>query len=747
MKSETKFFNARNLQFLALFLVFLGCLFLSDEGRKPLIYNGSELKSDATENATTFYTPKFLFNKGSYNINIALNDVSETLPKIELWRQSEKLTEWQIAQNSDNFSSDFTLPYDSQDVQFRVFFDSEENSNITKLTISPKTFFYSDTYFMIALFLLAAIFAQLYFAKNKLTQQQIIDLCLILGIAVLCTFPFFGTTNIYDKVDIGYHLTRIEGIKDGILDGQMGAYILPQGAENYGYLNALYPYSFLYIPALLRLCKVSLLFSYKFFILLINLATALSVYKASKTITKSRLNIFLAMILYVFMPFRLNNLFVRSALGEVLAIIFWPMVIAGLYNTVFGDKRKWYYLAIGISGMIQSHILSAMLSVVFCILAAFLFIKQILQSKAYLQIIKVIFITALLNIFFIIPFLYYYTKADINCSLEILDITNYFEMSINPSNFLLTFIANSDFDFRYSSIGLHYFFVIAICLVYLFVEKNESKKTGHLFFSFLFILGIFIAFSITQYFPNRFLSQKFPLLNKFFMSIQFPFRLFIPVCAFLTFAFIYSFENSQIIKKYKNSICVIICVFSLLPLISFAVKGEQFPYQNNLAIATKSHNQKLTPPMFYVFEYDNFEFACAYDIAKRTDAISTTFSPYPIPSLAENVKISNFSKRGTKLSFDYTASGDDLTVEVPLQWYSGYKAFNENRQPLPIAKSDLGKIQLPLAGDGTEHKIFVQYGSIPLFIAANIISAISLCVLAILLVCKKKKTEKILPKQ
>ena len=451
MKSETIFFNARNLQFLALFLVFLGCLFLSDEGRKPLIYNGSELKSEPTENAITFYTPKFLFNKGSYNINIALNDVSETLPKIELWRQSEKLTEWQIAQNSDNFSSDFTLPYDSQDVQFRVVFDSEENSNITKLTISPKTFFYSDTYFMIALFLLAAIFAQLYFAKNKnkISQNQIIDLYLILGIAVLCTFPFFGTTNIYDKVDIGYHLTRIEGIKDGILDGQMGAYILPQGAENYGYLNALYPYSFLYIPALLRLCKVSLLFSYKFFILLINLATALSVYKASKTITKSRLNIFLAMILYVFMPFRLNNLFVRSALGEVLAIIFWPMVIAGLYNTVFGDKRKWYYLAIGISGMIQSHILSAMLSVIFCILAAFLFIKQILQSKAYLQIIKVIFITALLNIFFIIPFLYYYTKADINCSLEILDITNYFEMSINPSNFLLTFIANSDFDFRY----------------------------------------------------------------------------------------------------------------------------------------------------------------------------------------------------------------------------------------------------------------------------------------------------------
>ncbi len=475
---------------------------------------------------------------------------------------------------------------------------------------------------------------------------------------------------------------------------------------------------------------------------LINFTTALSVYKASKSITKSRLNIFLAMILYVFMPFRLNNIFVRSALGEVIATVFWPFVIAGLYSIIFGDKTKWYYLAVGMCGMIQSHILSAILSFIFCLLVAVLFIKKIWQTKAYLQIIQVTCLTFLLNIFFIIPFLYYYTKADINCFLLILNITNYFEMSINPSNFLLTFLTNSDFDFRYSSIGLHYFFVIGICAVYLVAEKKEDKKTENSFFAFLFILGIFIAFSITQYFPNRFLSQKFPLLNKFFMSIQFPFRLFVPACAFLTFAFIYSFDNSQIIKNYRKSLFVIICVFSFLPLISFAVKGEQFPYKNNLAIATKAHYQKLTPPMFYVFEYDNFEFACAYDIAQKEGTISTIFSPYPMPSLEENVKINNFSKRGTKLAFDYTASGDGLTVEVPLQWYSGYKAFDEEKKTLPVTKSSLGKIQLPLAGDGAEHKVFVQYDPVPLFTAANIISAFSICGMAIFLLCKKKKMEK-----
>ena len=130
MKSETNFFNIRNFQFLAIFLAFLGCLFLSDESRKPLIYNGKELSSKQNENIITFYTPKFLFNKGSYNINIDFGDTSANISKVELWRQSEKLNEWEISSDMSTFSNNFSLPYDSQDVQFRIVVDNNQQSTI-----------------------------------------------------------------------------------------------------------------------------------------------------------------------------------------------------------------------------------------------------------------------------------------------------------------------------------------------------------------------------------------------------------------------------------------------------------------------------------------------------------------------------------------------------------------------------------------------------------------------------------------
>ena len=742
MKTKIAFFNSTNLNFLTIFILFLGCLFLSDEGRKPLIYEGNELQYSSTENISTFCTPKFLFNKGTYNINISFDDIPANTPKIELWRQSEKLDKWQIAQNTDNFSTDFSLPYDSQDVQFRIVFNSKQQPTIEKLTIAPKTFFYSDTYFMIVLFLLTAIFAQLYFAKNKLTQQQIVDIFLIFGIATLCTFPFFSTVTNYG-IDKPYHLARIEGIKDGILDGQIGVNILPNGTENYGYLNSLYPYLFLYIPALFRLCNVSLILSYKLFIFLINLATVASVYISAKSITKSRLNIFLTVILYVFVPWRLVNIFYRAAIGEFIAEIFWPLIIAGLYSIIVDNQKKWYFLAIGCSGMIQAHINSALMTVIFCGFAFFAFIYIIFSEKRFLSFVKAAVCTLFFNIWYIIPFLFYYFNSKNNCTLDQLKTTYYFEGSINLANLIRLNLAEAD-----ATMGLHIVTCIAIGLLVLCFENKTNKTRKNSFCTFLLFAGILCAFATVSYFPNRFFMQKYRIFAKIAINFQYPIRLLAPASFFIIFATLECLEKSQLLKNYRKIISAILIMCSFVPFLSITKGTEQFCYESPFVITTRAHKEKLTPKFFYAREYNNESvmqtYAKNYSMQNKTyNYNAEDFFPYPMPSVKDNVAISNFSENGTKLDFTYTATGDNLTVEVPLQWYSGYKAFNENKQPLPITKSSLGKIQVPLVGDGTEHRIHVQYGPIPLFIAANIISAISICGLLILLLYKKKKVENI----
>ena len=594
---------------------------------------------------------------------------------------------------------------------------------------------------MIALFLLTAIFLQLYFYKNKskITQNQIIDFYMIFGIAVLCTFPFFSTVTNYG-LDMPYHLARIEGIKDGIQDGQLGVNILPNGTENYGYLNSLYPYLFLYIPALFRLCNVSLILSYKLFIFIINLATIISVFISAKSITKSRLNIVLAIFLYVFVPWRLINIFYRAAIGEVIAAIFWPFIIAGLYNIIIDNQKKWWFLVIGCSGMLQSHIISFLMAVIFCSIAFIMFAYKIFTEKLFFSFIKAVICTLLINIWYIIPFIFYYFNSIDNCSLDQLKTTYYFEGSLNLANLIRLNLAETD-----SIMGIHIVICVAIGLFVLCIENRTDKTKRNDFFIFLLFTGILTALSTVSYFPNRLLMQKVKLFSKIVINFQYPIRLLAPASFFIIFATLQSFEKTLVLKNYRNIISAILIMCSLVPFLSLSRNTEQFCYETPFAITTRAHKEKLTPKLFYPREYNNESIMQSY--SKNCSFTNGTyfynhnendFNPFPITSSPDNVIVNNFMKKGTKLNFSYTAIGNNLTIEVPLQWYSGYKAFDENKQSLPITKNNLGKIQIPLVGDGIEHRIFVQYGPIPLFIIANIISAVSICCLVTLLIYKKR---------
>ena len=49
----------------------------------------------------------------------------------------------------------------------------------------------------------------------------------------------------------------------------------------------------------------------------------------------------LAAILYMLMPYHLNDIYIRNALGEFLSYIFIPLVFLGLYKIFQKEKRIW----------------------------------------------------------------------------------------------------------------------------------------------------------------------------------------------------------------------------------------------------------------------------------------------------------------------------------------------------------------------------------------------------------------------
>ena len=54
------------------------------------------------------------------------------------------------------------------------------------------------------------------------------------------------------------------------------------------------------------------------------------------------------------------NLYTRATLGESLAMIFFPMVLLGLYEVLRRDEKRWPLLALGMTGVCMSHLLSTL---------------------------------------------------------------------------------------------------------------------------------------------------------------------------------------------------------------------------------------------------------------------------------------------------------------------------------------------------------------------------------------------------
>ena len=307
-------------------------LWLADESTRPIVYQGGSLNhtvglldSDNTlviresvaRTGVIASTPELVVNKGTYKVSLAY-DTDTDGSVLELWEQGSKIAGWSIDKAAVETAYEFTLSKDAKQLQFKINYCGEGSLNVRRLEFSPRTLFYTDTYYIIAVFLLCNLLIGYLYKRSLqkgISREKLTDWCVILGVTLLAMSPMFQT-YLYNGDDLCYHLARMEGVKDGILDGQIGVNILPDGMKGNGYLNAMYPYLFLYIGAFLRICRVSIALSYKSIIFAATLGSAVCAYYAVKSITDSRRSIILAVVLYTLMPYRFTNIFSRGDLGD-----------------------------------------------------------------------------------------------------------------------------------------------------------------------------------------------------------------------------------------------------------------------------------------------------------------------------------------------------------------------------------------------------------------------------------------------
>ena len=709
----------------ALAALLIALVWAGDEGKQPIVYNGIDLQHSVglidVDNALVFQesvtkssavanTPAYVMNKGSYRVTLHYS-TNKNGNVLELWEQGDKIAAWQINSWENEITADFTLSKDAKALEIRINYGGEGSLRLRELSIAPYTLFYTDTYFLIAVFLLLHLAAWLYVRSGRrLPQEKLVDYAVILGVTLLATTPMMQT-YLYNADDLCYHLARLEGLKDGILDGQViPVNILPEGLQNNGYMNAMYPYLFLYIGAILRICRVSLAFSYKTLIFLSNLGTAVCAYVAVKSMVKSRRSVILSVVLYTLMPYRFTNILSRGDLGETIALVFWPLVIAGLYHIVMGDRKKWYYLVIGFTGALQSHILSVVYVAAVCVITVLLYCVRIARERRYVELLKAAGLTVLLNAWYVVPFLYYYFNEELN--KEVLRWSGYFEQSINLSNMTQTL---SLYNKQYCSLGLARLGCLGIGIVYLFCEKRGRVGGADGFTLYMLTLGGMFVFLSTGYFPSRAL-----MANDFFENIatmlQFPWRFLGPASACFLFAGAAGLARSEILKPYRNLIFAMLVSLNLLVIVSVPADNNHVPYKNAESVASKGHETKLgsSVGLFYPHEW------------RLVEATDDRLSRSVVISDMTSVSVLDFKKKGTKAAVSYTARTDNAFIELPLQNYLGYRAVDESGQPVKIERGEGGRMRFLVNGDGAEHRIYVRYGPVPGFIIADAVSALTI---------------------
>lgn len=269
--------------------------------------------------------------------------------------------------------------------------------------------------------LLCAIFA---FGKydravNVDTEKKNVffALCCII---LLASIPYLQNANISGG-DLGYHLMRIEGVKDGLKSGQFPLRIEPEWLFGHGYANAIfYCSTLLYFPAVLRLLGFTVMTGYNMYCIAINIATAWIAYYCFGKIFKDRYIGLLCSGLYTLSIVRIFNMCFRAAVGEVSALAFMPLVIYGLFRAFTEDvkskeyKNIWIPITVGYAGLIQTHVLSCEIAAFLTIVICLIMIKKIFVKETFLVLAKGALGAALASMWYLVPFLDYYMNEDLH---------------------------------------------------------------------------------------------------------------------------------------------------------------------------------------------------------------------------------------------------------------------------------------------------------------------------------------------
>ncbi|MCR5688133.1 MAG: glycoside hydrolase family 9 protein [Lachnospiraceae bacterium] len=314
--------------------------------------------------------------------------------------------------------------------------------------------------------------------------------------------------------DLGYHLLRIESLKEGILIGRPFMKVNTLFFGGAGYAATLFDTDILlHIPALLRVLHVSIGKSYHIYAALIFILCYLSTFYSVWKMSLSKFAGTAAAIILTLCHYHMDDMLVRADVGENTAFIFMPLAVYGIFNVIYEDMDKPAVFGMGFAGLILTHSPSCILMACFAALAFLLNIKRFIAApRVFVRMCIVSCLACLVTAYQWVPMLEQFASGSFYAAENWKDIIG---SSVSFSQMLSS---------SFPCIGL-LLFILAIPRV--FLSRRDYPILA--FIDLLLVMAVIFAVGATDIMPWNLAARYFGLL-------RYPWRLFAASSVFLAMA-------------------------------------------------------------------------------------------------------------------------------------------------------------------------------------------------------------------
>lgn len=418
---------------------------------------------------------------------------------------------------------------------------------------------------------------------KSLSQDKFIHYILIFFATCIATIPLINL-RIYGTDDGYVHILRLIGTDKIFQEGIFPPLICSSFCRGFGYaINLFYPPIVTYGPLLFKIfCAhfYDCLKIYAFFTILIS---GFTMYNFIYETTKKRQIAIIVAVIYIFIPYRLETIYNRFAIGEFSAYMFLPVLFQGLYNLLHGDGKKHYYIAIAGIGLMLSHTITTEYSAIFTLIYLLLNLNKVLNKEKIKKIgINLLFIL-LICAFFLVPMFEHNLAGDYTIfSSEMMGSTPE-DVQAGTIRFIQLFadIEENGVSFK---LGIP---LIVLSLLGIFTYRKMKRDYKGEYLSFLFIAVVSLIMT-TYLFPWEYMPSVFAVLQYSWRLLTF-FEFALAILAGLN---LYTFI--EIISKDKENIKNVACIASVIVIIITMAKTDySYHYEDAKSLSDADYEESV----------------------------------------------------------------------------------------------------------------------------------------------------------